>query len=74
MKYLENNGVTVMANTEMEALDYKNKGFREVDEEGNPIGGVQSATEIEALKTVEALKAENEALKAEIAALQKPAK
>lgn len=81
MKYLENNGVTVMAQTEREAMDYKAKGFREVDESGNPIAETQTAAEISALTRVSeleemnaALTKQNEDLTAQVATLTKAAK
>lgn len=73
MKYLVNNGVSVVAQTEREAIDYKEKGFKEVDESGNPVGEGQTAGELSALKRVaeleemnKALVAQNEALTAQV--------
>jgi hypothetical protein len=73
-KYMHNNGVTVMVTNQRDEMDYRQKGFYEVDVEGNRMGIEQSETEMQAIAKVEKLEAENQELLEKIAELEKPKK
>lgn len=78
MKAKKENKVYVI-NTEQEAQRYLKEGYDIYDNDGNiqeysPQKKIAFSEYVKAVKEIERLQTENEALKAEIAALQQPAK